>query len=286
MSEPHYPGLRPQPAWRESLKRSLPLLVHIRRFGRLLANQIRYPVAATVLDWNGMIIDGPFRGMRFARSGKGPFADVLGTYERCLHPIVEHVIETPPRLIIDVGAAYGYYALGFGFRCPESCVIAYEMDPTRASLMRKYRRRNGLEDRVEIRGLCTPESLKEDLRRTPDAFVLMDVEGAEDELLDPAFLESDQAEMVVELHEMFVPGVTQRLMARFQRTHHAELVKQHSGGSPPPHLPAGVRRYWRELSDEPHAHEMAWLHLRPRAAGGVRWEADMEPDRVFSVSRP
>src|SRR5689334_18924435 len=150
MAKPQNPslGFGHQPEWKETLKRALPPLVHVARFGRLMANQVRYPVAATVLDWNGRIIDGPFRGMRYARSGKGNFAETLGTYEQCLAPVIEHVIQKQPSVIVDIGAAYGYYALGFAYRCPASHIIAYEMDPTRADLIRKYRRVNRLKSRL------------------------------------------------------------------------------------------------------------------------------------------
>src|SRR3984957_13370423 len=179
------PAVGNQRSLKETIKHVMPQLVHLVRLGRLMANQVRYPVAATMLDWRGTIVDGPFMGMRYVRSGMAKFAQVLGTYERSLIPVVERVIEQRPRVIIDVGAAYGYYALGFAWRCPGAHVIAYELDRTRLDLMRKYRRLNRLDDRVETRSECTVTSLDEDLQRSPGAFVFMDAEGAEDELLRP-----------------------------------------------------------------------------------------------------
>ena len=88
--------------WRETIKRVMPQLVHLVRFGRLMANQVRYPVAATMLDWHGTVLDGPFMGMRYVRSGMAKFAQMLGTYERSLIPVVERVIEQRPRVIIEV----------------------------------------------------------------------------------------------------------------------------------------------------------------------------------------
>ncbi len=258
-----YLGFGEQPEWKESLKRAMPQLVHLARLGRLMANQVRYPVAATLLDWNGTVVNGPFQGMRYARSGKGNFPETLGTYEQCLHPVIERVIRNAPRLIIDVGAAYGYYALGLAYRCPGSHVIAYEMDATRADLIRKYRRVNALDDRLDIRGQCTSALLSEDLRHAPGAFVLVDVEGIEDELLQPDISNIPHSEMLVELHEMFVPGVTERLKDRFAATHRSEIIKQDTVCSCPTHLHRSVRRYWHTLAVE-FREQMEWLHLVPR----------------------
>jgi predicted O-methyltransferase YrrM len=118
------------------------------------------------------------------------FAQMLGTYERSLIPVVECVIEQRPRVIIDVGAAYGYYALGFARRCSGSRVVAYELDHTRLDLIQRYCRLNGVEERVEMRSECTVASLGRDLRRSPGAFLFMDAEGAEDTLLQPGIRKS------------------------------------------------------------------------------------------------
>jgi hypothetical protein len=244
----------------------MPQLVCLVRFGRLLANQVRYPVAATILDWGGRIIDGPFVGLRYARSGMVKFSQLLGTYERCLVPVVERVIEQRPRVIIDVGAAYGYYALGFARRCPNSRVIAYETDCTRLDLMRKYRRLNGLDNQVEARSECTAASLGEDLRQSPGAFVFMDAEGAEDQLLTPEIRNIEQSEMLIELHEMFVPGVTGRLRRRFARTHMAAVIPQAAIRSRPDGANWFIRSFWQQLNTEDRDAQMAWLHLVPRAA--------------------
>jgi hypothetical protein len=50
--------------WKETIKRLMPQLVHQARFGRLMTNQVRYPVAATMLDWHGTVRNSPFMGMR------------------------------------------------------------------------------------------------------------------------------------------------------------------------------------------------------------------------------
>lgn len=77
-----------------------------------------------------------------------------------------------------------------------------------------------------MHGACTLDSLERDLAESEDSFVIMDVEGAEDVLLDPArALGLGRAEIIVELHEHLVPGVTERLRARFNESHEQVLLQ-------------------------------------------------------------
>ena len=252
--------------WRESVKQAVPPIVHLARFGRLLVHQVRYPVAATVLDWKGTILAGPFCGLRCPRSGVGNYFTILGTYEHELNPLIEQIIQQKPRVIIDVGAAYGYYALGFAKRCPDTKIIAYEMDKTRVQLLEKYRRLNHLDTRVDIRGICTAEVLQADLTSEPHSLVFVDIEGGEDDLLQPENVPGLRtAEMVVELHEMFVPGVTKRLQERFSATHKQTIIEQGAPEHQPldPSLERLVRRYWQHMTYEERVQKMSWLHLKP-----------------------
>ena len=44
-------GIRMSAPWRERAKHAIPQIVHLARFGRLMANQVRYPIVGTYLDW-------------------------------------------------------------------------------------------------------------------------------------------------------------------------------------------------------------------------------------------
>jgi hypothetical protein len=256
--------------WRERAKRAVPGIVHGARLYRLLRNQIRYPLAATVLDVHGTVLAGPFAGLRCPRSGgTGGYWDMLGTYEQSLQPVVEHIIRQPPRVIIVVGAAHGYYVGGFAKRCPDTRVVAYEMDPTRVDLMNKYLRLNGVIDRVETHvARCGVEDLSAELRREPHALIFMDVEGAEDLLLDPEEVPAlREAEILVELHDIFVPGVTDRIQRRFADSHrqtiHVEALPQK------PSLPATFERllrpYWHRMAIANRPEAASWMHLEPQS---------------------
>jgi hypothetical protein len=255
---------------RTAIKRTMPQMVHAVRFSRLLWNQVRFPVAGTILDWQGKVQGGPFAGMRHPRSGTGHYAELIGTYELSLIPVIEQVIARKPQLIINVGAGSGYYAMGFAWRCRTTKVIAYEADPTRRGLMQKYLHVNELHHRIDLRGLCTTEALQASLAGNPGAFLLMDAEGAEESLLKPDISRIDQTEILVELHEMYVPGITRRLQESFAETHRVILIEESDveDHRPPPGLKKTLGPFatwsWRRLTNEHREGQTVWMHLIPK----------------------
>jgi hypothetical protein len=235
---------------------------------------MRYPIVSSALEWQarGRIMNGPFKGLRAPTSGISPgyYTQLAGVYERSLFPPIEAVIARQPPVMINAGAHWGYYALGLAMRCGSSWVVAYEMDRSRADVFRKYRRLNDLEARVELRGVCTPDSLERDVAGSEGPFVIMDVEGAEDVLLDPERVPGlRRAEIIVELHEHLVPGVTERLRARFTESHEQILLQDEAdsidprmiGWLPRHQLLRGVLDRMMEDGREPM---MSWLHLLPK----------------------
>jgi hypothetical protein len=79
------------------------------------------------------VLLGPFADLRY------PFASLprqlflgplqVGSYESELHETVEGIVAREPQVLVNVGAAEGYYAVGLARRLAELEVIAYEADP-------------------------------------------------------------------------------------------------------------------------------------------------------------
>jgi hypothetical protein len=264
---------------RQAIKDAAPWAVKAHRFGRWTTNQIRFPIVSSALEIQarGRIMNGPFKGLRAPSTGIGPdyYTQLVGVYESTLIPTIETIIARQPRILVNVGAHWGYYALGLAMRCDQSHVVAYEMDRSRADVLRKYRRLNELEKRVRLRGVCTPESLERDIAESEGAVVIMDVEGAEDALLDPARAPGlRRAEIVVELHEHLVPGVTDRLRTRFADSHSQVLLPYETGsinfqtmGWVPGH--PLFRGILDRMMEEGREAPMSWLHLLPRPSSAV-----------------
>src|SRR5437016_6027102 len=89
---------------------------------------IRYLGRLAMRRTNSTVIAGPFAGMKYIGSSvaSAHIPKLLGTYEREIAGIVEEICWRKPAVLIDVGAAEGYYAVGFAMRLPDSRIIAFE----------------------------------------------------------------------------------------------------------------------------------------------------------------
>jgi hypothetical protein len=202
---------------------------------------------------------GPFAGLTYPRSTvlRVPWfvSSLAGTFELELHPTIEALVRSRPRLFVNLGSAGGYYAVGMGLRLPGAKVIAYEADPHRARLCSRVARLNGVN--LDLRGLCTPQALAE--LDAEGAAVICDVDGAEAELIDPDRVEwLRTATLLVEVHEAHAPGVTDKLRERLSPTHSLEWIEQR------PHYLADpdYRIFW-SLGLSPIQQQMILSELRP-----------------------
>ncbi|MGH7095444.1 MAG: hypothetical protein ACREFB_18170, partial [Stellaceae bacterium] len=173
------------------------------------------------------VVAGPFRGMKLALSGlsgRHLLGYILGSQERELHDVIERVVARRYGMVINVGAADGYYAVGLARRCPSTRVAAFEALPELHPVIAHSAAANGVGDRVAIAGTCDTAQLCQRLAAAPAAtLVLMDIEGGEAGLLDPALVPQLRgADILVETHDAFVAGVTETLIDRFWQTHEIE----------------------------------------------------------------
>ncbi len=175
------------------------------------------------------IRSGPFTGMRYGLMAVGSayIPKLLGIYERELAPLIELVCSQMPECIIDIGAAEGYYAVGLAMRNTSARVIAFEAEEQgRASLLRTAEL-NEVSARIEIRGRCEAADLETTLGAARSPIVVCDVEGYEEQLLDPKTVPSlRKATILVELHEFVRSGITELLLTRFAPTHQIRQVHQ------------------------------------------------------------
>jgi len=168
------------------------------------------------------VMSGPFRGMRYigGSAGSSYYPKLLGCYEKELHEVVEMVCRQKPDVVVDVGAAEGYYAVGLSVRLPSTSVVAFEMNSGAQAMLRELATRNGTGDRVAIKGQCEPLGLERALANYVRPWVICDVEGYEAKLLDPVGTPSlRRASILVELHPHLSAEVDRLLNDRFIETH-------------------------------------------------------------------
>jgi hypothetical protein len=205
---------------------------------RLAAKHRALLVQNTLLEAYGpTILGGPFAGMSFVRQvAEGCCVPkLLGCYEEELHPYVEQAISSDYAQIVNIGVAEGYYAVGLARRMPNARIFAFDTDENAQRTCAAVAKANDVSERVHVSGLFQGE----DFERYAHArtLLLCDIEGAERELLNPrAYPALRRMDIIVELHDCLVPGLSSEIPQRFQETHDIKLVKQAGRASPLPPL--------------------------------------------------
>lgn len=217
----------------------------------------------------GRILAGPFEGLAYGERSHGSayWPKLLGTYERELYPAIEATIARGFDRALVAGAAEGYYAVGLAARVATAQIVAWEADPGAREMLRALAQRNGVEARVEVRGLCDFGELATALDESGRAFLLADLEGGEAILLDPVALPRlTEVEMLIETHEAFLPGVESRLEARFASSHSIEWIDPRPRSAREitlPGIPTSFTGSLEQLLSERRPKGIRWLHLRP-----------------------
>ena len=216
-------------------------------------------------ETGGRVRQGPFAGLRYINRAVGSafIPKLLGIYERELNGCVEQACAAQFPLIVDVGAAEGYYAIGLARRNPKARVIAFEMEESGRAALREMAALNGIEvapkaeklkiqnseigithpnadpisafqpfslsafPQLELHGKCEFENLQATLASADRSLVVCDVEGYEEFLLVPEKIPAlARATLLVEMHDCFRPGLTELITERFAATHHIERIWQ------------------------------------------------------------
>lgn len=171
------------------------------------------------------VFAGPFRGLELTEEMmKWHFSPtLLGTYEWELHHMIEKIIATSPRKILNVGCAHGYYSVGFAMRLPQATIYAYDTDPEMRKHCQELAELNNVAERIVIDEQMTQEEFA---KFSPDeTFLLVDIEGAEVQLLDPIAAPALQKmNMIVELHDAIIEGESAIMTERFQNTHDVQII--------------------------------------------------------------
>lgn len=188
---------------------------------RMLAKWRSALVTNTLVQKSGQkVLAGPFKGMDYSvtASEGAKAARLIGSYEASLAPVIELAVTRHYKQIIDIGCAEGYYAVGMALRLPRAQIWARDASPVAQDLCREHALRNGVLDRVEVGGLMGGQDF--DWCNRKRTLVICDIEGAEEDLLNPATAPGLlQADILVECHDLLRPGLSDRIAARFAASH-------------------------------------------------------------------
>lgn len=230
---------------------------------------------------------GPFAGMVYATAdsaGSTLAPKLLGSYEAELHDTIAELLRpgaVPYDVVLDIGAAEGFYAVGLARGLPRARVIAYELQPHGRTLLLANAEANGVADRVEVHGACTPAAIgavASGASGAADAtrvLIVSDCEGAEYHLLDGERLPSvgallRRSDLLLELHRdsTQTAGASPRdyWSARLAPTHHLRWIDV--AGRDPAHYPelAAIPYDQRQAILFERTEDSGWLFARARAA--------------------
>lgn len=152
---------------------------------------------------------GPFAGMRLSRESWWSAADrgsmILGLYEQEVLRALSD-LQQDRTILVDVGAADGYYAIGCLKAGWVKHAYCFEISEHGRSAIRANAELNGCADDITILGEAKTGFLSELSKNfavdPAQTLIIMDIEGAEEHLLDAEGLKSlSQATAIVELHE-------------------------------------------------------------------------------------
>lgn len=169
------------------------------------------------------VMAGPFKGMSYASvpSEGALMPRFLGTYEAPVAPHLERLGSAGIERVVDIGCSDGYYAVGLARIWPNVTVHAYDTDPRAREGCAALAKENGVSERVLIGEEFRPEGFE--AFRGQKTLVIVDIEGAEVALLNPAASPAlADMHIIVETHDIFTPGALATLRQRFAPTHDVE----------------------------------------------------------------
>ncbi|MEX2628338.1 MAG: class I SAM-dependent methyltransferase [Tistlia sp.] len=216
----------------------------------------------------GKVAHGPFAGLAYhGRSiGSVSAAKLVGSYEVELHGLLAGLAERDFEVIVDVGCAEGYYAVGLARAFPSARVVAVDpLAPARRACAR-LAEDNGVADRLVTAAWASPARLQRWCRGR--CLLLLDCEGAEEGILRPERAPAlAGCVILVELHDFLDGGLSERVLARFRGSHRCTLVEQQPRDPAAWPVLEGLKPdFARRLLDEKRPRALRWALLEPLAA--------------------
>ncbi len=212
-------------------------------------------------ETGGMVFSGPFSTMKLDEGltlGRDPRM-IVGSYEQEIHDVINDVITSAPANIIDIGSAYGYYAVGFALKIAETKVTAFEaVEEPHWRQLAQLAALNGVADKIVQRDLCTPAELADACAE--GSFVLSDCEGAEEHLCDPIRIPAlTSCKLLIELHEFASHRLVATLSSRFRQSHDIRIIEEGRRDPSLYRILKQLPRGWRSVAIE----EAKWIGDQP-----------------------
>lgn len=202
----------------------------LQRYLQNVANARRLELLPTVYHHTqGKVQTGPFQDMiivpQYMWGDGDTAAKLMGVYEDELHASIESAIAAKPDIVINVGCAEGYYAIGAKLRTNAE-VVAVDLEQRALDICMS----NASANKTNLEKYTTSMTAQELQVRIQDRtrpWLILDCEGYEEELLDIDTCTALIRSMIlVETHDVFRPGITDRIKQKFDASHDITLITQ------------------------------------------------------------
>jgi hypothetical protein len=109
---------------------------------------------------------------------------------------------------------------------PQATVMAFEASKEGRRLLTRNVELNGLQSRVKIMGHCEQEQLEASMPNGQPSLVIIDIEGAEGQLLEPGNIPGlADAHIIVEIHDYLDRKLGETVASQLNSTHVVEEVR-------------------------------------------------------------
>jgi hypothetical protein len=232
---------------------------------RLLASWGNPEVARKLLGRYGNAVQsGPFAGLTLTAMTQaeqiGPY--LLGVYESELDEAWATVFRGSYNEIIDIGAKFGYYAIGLARRYPTAAVVAFDTDWWARKALREMAAANGTRH-IDVQAFCDPDWLARNTQEA--ALIVSDCEGYEAVLFGPGTIPKLQsATLIIESHDELAAGVTDRLRMAFEETHFVKIYNTDGSRREPASPLEFLTEPERQLAIQEVRPPQSWLLCLPK----------------------
>lgn len=224
----------------------------------------------TLLNYKVSI--GPFKGMQYINQSNGSvlIPKIVGVYECELHEIIYNIINRNYNNIIDIGAAEGYYAVGFAYAAKKRNkpinIFAYDINKEALKNLKKLAEINNVTDCITINHEFTYYELDKYLQST--SLIICDIEGEEKNLLNlnnhPSLVKFD---ILVEVHDgIDNPIIENQLINQFTTTHTIKKIVFNPNHSIRQKVLPFItnRNYVKNILNEGRKFGLVWLFLEKK----------------------
>ena len=223
-------------------------------------------------DLGDKVRHGYFKGMWLPTAMSWGETDrvsmLLGYYEI---EVLKAIYSSPIKYdtFIDLGAADGYYAIGGLISNRFKNAICYEMSLERQLVLKTNANNNNVKNRIEIRGAADATFIDDKVEKLLDkAVVLIDIEGAEFDLLTEVILRKlSKSIVIIELHDHLVANGKYKVEELMSKAYDVFEVKLINTGSREPSQYYELQNFsdndkWLMCS-EGRKGPGSWMHLTP-----------------------